>query len=135
MYKHCRCYLISCQKKGKLVETSLEHSMRDFSSFREFYRFYLTQHANLTSRKLHLVGSLLGLVMAVAAILTGAWWLVLAGLASGYAFSWTGHFLFEKNKPATFNWPWYSFLSDWRMVWDTLKGNLPASMPRSGQSH
>lgn len=109
--------------------------MKQFSSFREFYPFYLTQHANLTCRNLHLVGSLSGLVMVVLATLTGAWWWVLAGIASGYAFSWTGHFFFEKNKPATFNWPWYSFLGDWRMVWDALTGNLPAPLNPSSETH
>jgi hypothetical protein len=118
-----------------LTQTFLEHHMKDFSSFREFYPFYLTQHANLTCRNLHIVGSLLGLTMAVSAILTGTWWLVLAGIVSGYACSWTGHFFFEKNKPATFTWPWYSFLGDWRMVWDAVTGNLPASLNPSGQTH
>jgi hypothetical protein len=126
---------MSCQKKGMLMPTFLEPHMKDFSSFRDFYPFYLSQHANLTCRNLHLVGSLSGLVMAVSAILTGAWWLVLAGIATGYACSWTGHFFFEKNKPATFTWPWYSFLGDWQMVWDAAKGKLPASLSPSRKTH
>lgn len=109
--------------------------MKQFSSFREFYPFYLTQHANLTCRNLHLVGSILGLVLAVSAFLTGAWWLVLAGIVSGYALSWTGHFFFEKNKPATFTWPWYSFMGDWRMVWDAANGNLPKLRNSTSKAH
>jgi hypothetical protein len=126
---------MSCQKKEMLTRTDLEHPMKDFSSFREFYPFYLTQHANRTCRNLHLVGSLLGLAMAVSAILTGTWWWALAGIVGGYACSWTGHFFFEKNKPATFTWPWYSFLGDWQMVWDAATGKLPALLHPAGQPH
>lgn len=109
--------------------------MKHFASFREFYSFYLTQHANSTCRYLHVVGSLLGLAMAVYAILMTSWWLVPAGVVVGYAFSWTGHFVFEKNKPATFNWPWYSFLGDWVMAWETITGHRPTSLTSSNKAH
>ena len=99
--------------------------MARFASFREFYPFYLGEHSDRTSRRLHFIGSCGALVFAGAAVATGnAWWL-LAALASGYAFAWVGHFFFEKNRPATFRHPLYSFVGDWTMFKDILTGRIP----------
>lgn len=99
--------------------------MARFASFREFYPFYLGEHSDRTSRRLHFIGSCGALVFAVAAVVTGnAWWL-LAALACGYAFAWVGHFFFEKNRPATFRHPLYSFVGDWTMFKDILTGRIP----------
>lgn len=99
--------------------------MRRFSSFREFYPFYLSEHANRTSRRLHFIGSALVLVLlGLAVARRDAWW-VLAALACGYGFAWTGHAFFEKNRPATFRHPVYSFLGDWVMFGDILRGRIP----------
>lgn len=95
-----------------------------YATFREFYPFYLTEHANPTCRRLHFIGSSLVLGVIVAAITTGnAWWLALAPLA-GYGFAWVGHFAFEKNRPASFKQPLYSFIGDWVMYWDILRGRI-----------
>ena len=96
-----------------------------FASFREFYPFYLGEHANRTCRRLHFVGSCVALGFIAAAIATlNAWWL-LAALVSGYAFAWVGHFFFEHNRPATFKHPLYSFAGDWVMFKDMLTGKIP----------
>ena len=97
---------------------------RRFASFREFYPFYLGEHANPTCRRLHFVGSLGVIALVVVAITTrNAWWL-LAALACGYGFAWVGHFFFERNRPATFRYPAYSFLGDWVMWRDMLTGRI-----------
>jgi hypothetical protein len=72
----------------------------------DFYPYYLSEHSNRTCRRLHFVGTTLGFVQ-------------------GYAFAWVGHFFFEHNKPATFKYPWLSYLGDWRMWRDTLTGKIP----------
>jgi len=41
---------------------------------------------------------------------------------SGYGFAWFAHFVFEKNRPATFRQPVYSFMGDWKMFWEILTG-------------
>jgi len=99
--------------------------MRRFSSFSEFYPFYLGEHANRTSRRLHFIGSCGVLVLAALAILRGqpAW--LLGALLCGYGFAWVGHFFFEKNRPATFRHPFYSFAGDWVMFRDILVGRIP----------
>lgn len=97
---------------------------RQFKSFAEFYPFYLGEHSNLTCRRLHFIGTSLSLVFLLALFLTGDWWYLLAGLICGYAFAWVGHFGFEKNKPASFKRPLYSFLGDWMMWRDILLGRI-----------
>jgi hypothetical protein len=95
-----------------------------YRSFREFYPFYLAQHADRTCRRLHFAGTSLGLaaVLYAAATLNFAW--VLAGIAAGYLLAWIGHFFFEKNRPATFTYPLYSFMGDWVMWKDMLTGRI-----------
>ena len=102
----------------------MAEAAKRYESFAEFYPFYLSEHANRTCRRLHFVGTSLGLCFLVAAVATqNAWW-ILAGLACGYAFAWIGHFVFEKNRPATFTYPFYSFAGDWVMWSEILRGKI-----------
>ena len=95
-----------------------------YASFAAFYPFYLSEHANRTCRRLHFVGTSLGLACLVGALATlNPWWL-LAGLGVGYAFAWIGHFVFEKNRPATFSYPLWSFMGDWVMWSEILRGRI-----------
>lgn len=104
--------------------TSSAADPRRFKSFAEFYPFYLSEHADRSCRRLHFAGSTLSLVCVAAAVATlNAWWL-LAGLLAGYAFAWVGHFGFEKNKPASFKRPLYSFMGDWAMYRDIWRGKV-----------
>jgi hypothetical protein len=96
-----------------------------FKSFAEFYPFYLGEHSNRTCRRLHFVGSTLGLVCLAMLLATGTWWWLPLGLFLGYLFAWVGHFGFEKNKPASFKRPLYSFMGDWVMYRDIWLGRIP----------
>lgn len=98
---------------------------RQFKSFAEFYPFYLTEHSNRTCRRLHFTGSTLALVCLVAFVATGTSMLLLYGLLGGYGFAWLGHFGFEKNRPASFKRPLYSFMGDWVMYKDIWMGKIP----------
>jgi hypothetical protein len=95
-----------------------------FRSFREFYPFYLSQHADRTCRRLHYVGTTLGLAAAVYAVSTLNFWWLACGIAAGYLLAWVGHFFFEKNRPATFTYPLYSFMGDWVMWTEMLIGRI-----------
>lgn len=98
--------------------------MRRFASFRAFYPFYLSEHANRTSRRLHFLGSCGVLALLAVALATGRWGFALAALVCGYGFAWVGHFFFEKNRPATFRHPFYSLAGDWVMFVDILRGKV-----------
>ncbi|MDD2941245.1 MAG: DUF962 domain-containing protein [Acinetobacter harbinensis] len=93
-------------------------------NYHAFYRFYLTEHHHLISRRLHVFGSSVGLYCFSKALWQKKPKYLLYGLLSGYACAWIGHFVFEKNKPASFKQPLYSFISDWRMFSDVVRGNL-----------
>ncbi|MCF0263732.1 Mpo1-like protein [Acinetobacter sp. ULE_I001] len=93
-------------------------------NYSEFYRFYLTEHRSMMSRRLHAAGSSVGIYFFSKAIRQRKAKYVVYGLLSGYACAWVGHFVFEKNKPASFKQPFYSFISDWRMLSDIVRGNL-----------
>ena len=95
-----------------------------FPSFRAFYPFYLGEHANRTCRRLHFIGSLGVIALVVVAIVQRNGWWLLAALACGYGFAWVGHFFFEHNRPATFQHPIYSFIGDWVMFVDVLRGKV-----------
>jgi hypothetical protein len=95
-----------------------------YKTFGAFYPFYLSEHANRTSRRLHFVGTSLGLAFALHALSTLNFWWLLAALACGYAFAWVGHFFFEKNRPATFTYPLWSFMGDWVMWKEILTGKI-----------
>jgi hypothetical protein len=98
--------------------------MPGYSSFAEFYPFYLGEHRNRTCRRLHFIGSSLVIVVIVISLVTGQpRWLWLAPLA-GYGFAWVGHFFFEKNRPATFKHPLYSLWGDWVMYAQILRGKI-----------
>ena len=96
-----------------------------YATFREFYPFYLSEHTNRTNRRLHFVGTSISLALIVTAIVTGRLWLLLAALIVGYGFAWVGHFKFEKNRPATFKYPFYSFAGDWVMWKDIITHRIP----------
>jgi hypothetical protein len=96
-----------------------------YRTFRDFYPFYLSEHRHPVCRRLHFAGSALVLAAIAAAIVTrSAWWLVAAPVV-GYGFAWAGHFFFEKNRPATFTYPFYSLVGDWVMFRDIVRGRLP----------
>lgn len=111
------------------VEPKYEHEAEPkfqlpIKDYHQFYRFYLTEHRNIMSRRLHVTGSSIGLYFFSKAIRNRKPRYFAYGLVAGYACAWVGHFVFEKNKPASFKQPLYSFISDWRMFSDVLRGNL-----------
>jgi len=98
---------------------------REFQSFAEFYPYYLGEHSRPGTRRLHFIGSTAAIVLVVAAAVTPDWRLLLAAPVAGYLTAWVGHAVFERNRPATFRHPWYSFLGDWVMYRDMLTGRIP----------
>ncbi|MDF2179634.1 DUF962 domain-containing protein [Aliiglaciecola sp. CAU 1673] len=100
-----------------------------FTSFAEFYPYYLQEHRDSRCRRLHYLGSTLVLLVLAFALFTGQFvWLWLMPLV-GYGCAWLGHFFFEHNKPATFSYPFYSFLGDWVMLKDACKSALGRKTP------
>lgn len=91
-------------------------------TYQEFYKFYLKEHQNKTSRKLHFIGTFLVFVVIVAAIYFNWSWKWIFVPLVGYGFAWVGHAFFEKNKPATFKYPLWSLMSDFKLFFEILLG-------------
>ena len=103
-----------------------EHVMKTegFNNFAEFYPFYLQEHSDDTCRRLHFIGSTLVLAIVFYVIYSGNMMMLWSLPVVGYGFAWVGHFFFEKNKPATFKYPIYSFIGDWVMYKDIITGKI-----------
>lgn len=112
------------RRQGPTREMLMVQAKR-YRTFAEFYPFYLGEHTNRTSRRLHVLGTSIGGALLVGAVVFGNAWLVLPAFVQGYAFAWIGHFFFERNRPATFQYPLFSFMGDWRLWWETLTGKQP----------
>ena len=97
---------------------------RKYKTFKDFYPFYLTEHQDPICQELHFTGTATLLIILFIAILIQKW--ALLGLIPlvGYGFAWVGHFFFEKNKPASFKRPLYSFMGDWVMYKDMWTGKI-----------
>ncbi len=95
-----------------------------YRTFADFYPYYLSEHSDRTCRRLHFVGTALVIAVLLYAIVTGRYLALLALPVIGYGFAWVGHFFFEKNKPATFQYPLYSLIGDFRMFGDILVGRI-----------
>lgn len=102
---------------------------KQFKSFAEFYPFYLQEHSHPTCRALHYIGSTLVICTLIYALVTAQYSLLWVLPVLGYGFAWVGHFFVEKNRPATFTYPLYSFVGDWVMLKDFLTGQLPKKLP------
>jgi len=95
-----------------------------YGSFSEFYPFYLSEHADRTCRRLHFAGTSLVILIALTAVLSGRYGLLWLLPVVGYGFAWVGHFYFEKNRPATFKYPFYSLMGDFVMYKDIWSGRI-----------
>ena len=101
-----------------------------FRSFAEFWPHYLGEHARPLTRWLHVAGTWLALLLLAWALLNGRWWWLLAAPLLGYGFAWGAHLLVERNRPATFRYPWWSLLGDLRLAWLAATGGLAAEVRR-----
>ncbi|MCS6819494.1 MAG: DUF962 domain-containing protein [Chitinophagales bacterium] len=106
---------------------------KEYKSFWEFYPYYLTEHARPINRALHFVGTALVIICFFGAFIFNNGWLLIILPFCGYGFAWFGHFMFEKNKPATFVYPLYSLGSDFVMFWHILTGQINKKVDEAHQ--
>lgn len=104
----------------------------EIHSYSDFWPVYLRAHSDPRNRACHYMGALTGLAVLVAAYLQGSWALVPLAFVLGYAWSWAGHFFLEGNRPATFGYPLWSFVSEVRMVLLFVLRWLPAELEKHG---
>ena len=101
-----------------------------FKSFSEFWPFYVSEHSQAATRWLHLIGTSAGIALLIYLIAIGKWWLFFLGFVPGYGCAWLAHFVIEKNKPATFKYPLWSFMGDYKMIALMLSGRMSAEVKK-----
>lgn len=99
-------------------------------TYSEFWDFYVREHSKPLTRLLHLIGTTLGIVLLVYFLSTGRWYYFPLFFVVGYAFAWFAHFVVEKNRPATFKYPFWSFISDFKMIAYMLTGRMGREVDR-----
>lgn len=106
-------------------------SKKEYNSLKEFWPFYLSEHQNETNRMLHFIGSGAGLFWLSKAIRKKNPLYLLAAILNGYGCAWIGHFFYEKNKPAAFDYPVKSFASDWLLFYSILANKLQEELDKA----
>ncbi|MBC6406308.1 MAG: DUF962 domain-containing protein [Rhodospirillales bacterium] len=104
------------------------------TSYRAFWPYYLREHSCGLTRLIHVAGTGAGLLLLLLTLITQNWWLLLAALLCGYGFAWISHLLIERNRPATFTYPLWSFVSDLRMCYLFCLGRLDREVRKHGIS-
>ncbi len=102
------------------------------ATYPEFWRYYLREHAKPATRAWHYLGTSLTILCLIAAAALRQPWLLLASIILGYAPAWIGHFTSEHNRPATFRYPLWSLVSDFRMFGVWLAGGLGRELGAAG---
>ena len=102
----------------------------DPQNYGEFWDFYVREHSKPLTRLLHFIGTSLGLLLLAWSLWSGHLLFVPLFFVIGYGFAWFAHFVVERNRPATFRYPFWSFISDFKMMWYMLTGRMDAEVRR-----
>jgi hypothetical protein len=102
----------------------------DPKNYAEFWDFYVSEHSLPMTRLLHFAGTTLGIALLVYFIARGQWYFFPVFFVVGYGFAWFAHFVIEKNKPASFRFPFWSLISDFKMIGYMLSGRMGAEVER-----
>lgn len=106
--------------------------MKTITTYEDFWPYYLREHAKPATRGWHYVGTAIAIGVLIAVIVTGQWLLLPLVLVSGYFFAWLSHGFIEKNKPATFTYPLWSLISDFRMLYCFVTGQMKDELDKAG---
>lgn len=99
-------------------------------NYKDFWDFYVREHSKPLTRVLHFIGTSLGIVLLFWLIWRGTWYYFPVCFVTGYAFAWFAHLVVEKNKPATFQYPFWSFISDYKMMFYMATGRMNGEVER-----
>lgn len=106
----------------------------DPQNYAEFWDFYVSEHSLPATRLLHFAGTSLGILSLIYFVSRGWWYYFPLFFVIGYGFAWFADFVVEKNRPASFRFPLWSFISDFKMMWLMINGRMDAEVRRVSES-
>ena len=109
--------------------------MREITTYADFWPYYLREHSRPATRGWHYLGTSLALLTLFLVIFSGKWLFLPLAFICGYIFAWGSHGAIEKNKPATFTYPLWSLISDFKMLFCFLTGRMGAELEKAGVAH
>jgi hypothetical protein len=104
----------------------------NISTYYQFWPYYLREHSKPLTRSIHYFGTALAIAMLGAGTILANGWVLLVAPVLGYGPAWCAHFFIERNRPATFRFPFWSLISDFRMAGLWLTGRLPKELEMAG---
>ena len=110
----------------------VETSSNRITSYTDFFPYYLREHRRPITRAWHYFGTTMAISVLAGGLATQIWWLAASAFLFGYGPAWVGHFFFEKNRPATFDYPAWSLRADFHMYWLWIIGRLKSRLQDSG---
>ena len=110
--------------------TAPTNEVHVFKSFQEFWPYYLGEHRLINCRILHYIGTIASATLLVYFLVTKQFAMLPLVLVAGYGPAWIGHFFIEKNRPATFTYPKWSFMGDYKMCYLAATGQLRSELSR-----
>lgn len=108
-------------------------AIQRYQRFEDFWPYYVSEHANPLNRKLHFWGTNNLFFWIALALIRRSPKLLVFAVISSYAYAWIGHFLIEKNRPATLDYPILSALGDLQMYLKTWQGQMDAEVAQYAQ--
>ena len=91
-----------------------------YHSFKEFWPYYLGEHSSPLNRCFHYVGTTLVHFILIFFLFHRNFYYLIFIPIVGYSFAWFGHFFIEKNRPATFKYPLWSLMGDFKMYYRAI---------------
>jgi hypothetical protein len=104
--------------------------MTEFKTFEDFWPYYLREHGRPETKTMHMLGTTIGAMGIASWLATRRSKYLAAAMIGSYGSAWLGHFVFEKNTPATFKYPLWSLQADLLMYRLWLTGDLDAEVDR-----
>ncbi|MEM6274279.1 MAG: DUF962 domain-containing protein [Myxococcota bacterium] len=105
---------------------------KPIQSFEAFWPYYLREHSKPSTRAIHVIGTVLAMTTLATALFTGNLYALLLVPVVGYGAAWVSHFFIEKNRPATFTYPLWSLLADFKLCAMTLTFQIGPELMRAG---
>lgn len=93
-------------------------------TFDDFWQFYLQEHSDPHNRRLHFIGTSIVHVILFYVFATADFKALLLVPVFGYGFAWVGHYALEKNIPATFKYPLWSLMADFKMFYMMIRKKI-----------